>query len=72
MEIEQRIGRIDRIGQNEEKIIRPQLQHARDHRDRHLDRVMDRIGVFEHAIGELEPILDSDWNTWRRSSSTSP
>ena len=26
-----------------------------------IERVMDRIGVFEHAIGELEPILDSRW-----------
>jgi hypothetical protein len=36
------------------------------------ERVHDRIGVFEQTIGELEPILESQWResprvSWRLS-----
>jgi hypothetical protein len=61
MEVEQRIGRIDRIGQVE-KIIGVLNFHTPGTIETDIvERVMERIGVFEHAIGELEPILDAQW-----------
>lgn len=58
MEIEQRIGRIDRIGQTE-----PSVQVAYFHVPGTIEgdivvRVMERIEVFKASIGALEPILD--------------
>lgn len=61
MEVEQRIGRIDRIGQKEEKLAILNFQTPGTIETDIIERVMERIGVFEHAIGELEPILDSGW-----------
>ncbi len=61
MEVEQRIGRIDRIGQTEEKISVLNFHTPGTIETDIIERVMQRIGVFEHAIGELEPILDSRW-----------
>jgi len=61
MEVEQRIGRIDRIGQTEEKLAILNFHTPGTIESDIIERVMDRIGVFEHAIGELEPILDSGW-----------
>lgn len=61
MEIEQRIGRIDRIGQREEKIIIRNFTTPGTIETDILERVLERIGVFEHAIGALEPIIDSSW-----------
>lgn len=61
MEIEQRIGRIDRIGQSEEKIIIINFTTPGTIESDILERVLDRIGVFEHAIGALEPIINSSW-----------
>ena len=61
MEIEQRIGRIDRIGQSEEKIIILNFTTPGTIESDILERVLERIGVFEHAIGALEPIIDSSW-----------
>ena len=59
MEVEQRIGRIDRIGQREEKIVILNFHTPGTIETDIIERVMDRIGVFEHSIGELEPILES-------------
>lgn len=61
MEVEQRIGRIDRIGQEETKIGILNFHTPGTIETDIVERVMDRIGVFEHAIGELEPILDAEW-----------
>ncbi|WP_344133758.1 DEAD/DEAH box helicase [Pedococcus bigeumensis] len=61
MEIEQRIGRIDRIGQREAKIIIINFTTPGTIESEILERVLDRIGVFEHAIGALEPIIESAW-----------
>ncbi len=57
MEVEQRIGRIDRIGQVEPKIHVVNFHTPGTIESDIIARVMDRIGVFERAIGELEPIL---------------
>lgn len=62
MEIEQRIGRIDRIGQREEKIIIVNFATPGTIESDILQRVLDRIGVFERAIGALEPIIDRVWS----------
>jgi superfamily II DNA or RNA helicase len=61
MEVEQRIGRIDRIGQVEKKIGVLNFHTPGTIETDIVERVMERIGVFEHAIGELEPILDAQW-----------
>lgn len=62
MEVEQRIGRIDRIGQRAEKIIVVNFTTPGTIESDILERVLDRIGVFEHAIGALEPIIGSVWS----------
>jgi len=59
MEIEQRIGRIDRIGQKEEKIIILNFHTPGTIETDILERIHSRIGVFQNSIGELEPIIQS-------------
>lgn len=59
MEVEQRIGRLDRIGQQEAKILIINFHTPGTIDSDILHRVMDRIGVFEGSIGELEPIVQS-------------
>ncbi|MDQ0924564.1 superfamily II DNA or RNA helicase [Pseudarthrobacter sp. W1I19] len=57
MEVEQRIGRIDRIGQSSEKILILNFSTPETIETKILERLYKRLGVFEHSIGELEPIL---------------
>jgi ERCC4-related helicase len=57
MEIEQRIGRIDRIGQLEETILVVNFINERTIDERILVRLLDRIQIFESSIGALEPII---------------
>lgn len=57
MEVEQRIGRLDRIGQTAEKIQIWNLWTAGTIEERILKRLYERIGVFERSIGALDPIL---------------
>ena len=59
MELEQRIGRLDRIGQESEKIHIYNLYYEDSIEDRILMRLYDRIGIFENSIGELEDIIES-------------
>lgn len=61
MEIEQRIGRIDRIGQTEQKVVIINFTTPGTIESDILERVLTRIGIFEHAIGALEPIIESIW-----------
>lgn len=61
MEIEQRIGRIDRIGQREQKLAIWNFHTPGTIEETIRERVHQRIGVFEQTIGELEPILESRW-----------
>jgi superfamily II DNA or RNA helicase len=60
MEIEQRIGRIDRIGQREEKILVLNFVNEEAIDSRMMARVLDRIGIFESSIGALEPIIGTN------------
>ncbi len=57
MEVEQRIGRIDRIGQKEKKILIVNFINERTIDDQIMIRLLDRIKIFEDTIGELEPIV---------------
>jgi superfamily II DNA or RNA helicase len=57
MVVEQRIGRLDRLGQKSERIVIRNFSTAGTIEDRVLRRLYDRVGLFEGAIGPLEPIL---------------
>lgn len=57
MVVEQRIGRIDRLGQKSEKIFIHSLASKGTIEDLILARLYERIGIFTNSIGELEPIL---------------
>ena len=59
MEVEQRIGRVDRFGQQEEKIYVLNFHTPGTIETDIIERVHQRIGVFTDSIGELEPILQS-------------
>ncbi|MHA1758774.1 MAG: DEAD/DEAH box helicase [Promethearchaeota archaeon] len=56
MKVEQRIGRIDRIGQDKVPIIK-NLFLKNTIEDRVLQRLLKRIGLYEGTIGTLEPII---------------
>ncbi len=57
MELEQRIGRIDRLGQ-ESPVINIHNLWIRDSiEERILKRLYDRIGIFRQSIGDLEVII---------------
>ncbi len=58
--IEQRIGRIDRIGQKEEIIHIWNLFHADTLDDRVYSRLLDRLGIFQAALGSIESVLGED------------
>jgi len=57
MRVEQRIGRIDRIGQKFDKLHIFNLCIAGSIEDRILNKLYSKLNIFENSIGELEPIL---------------
>lgn len=57
MMVEQRIGRIDRYGQESEAIYIHNLVVDGTVEDRILVRLFERIGIFRESIGDLEVIL---------------
>ncbi|MEU1595118.1 helicase-related protein [Streptomyces sp. NPDC005708] len=57
MRVEQRIGRLDRFGQKNEKIFIFNMQVPGTIETDIFQRLYQRIGVFQDSIGELEPIL---------------
>lgn len=57
MKVEQRIGRLDRIGQKASSIAIWNFLHEGTIDERIYDRLLKRIGIFESALGGLEPIL---------------
>ena len=67
MEVEQRIGRIDRFGQQEEKIHILNFHTPGTIETDIIARVHHRIGVFTSSIGELEPILRAELPNLRRT-----
>jgi superfamily II DNA or RNA helicase len=66
MEIEQRIGRLDRIGQESPVIRIYNFWIEGTIEQRILDRLYARIGIFERSIGELEMILGEELSTIER------
>lgn len=60
MKVEQRIGRIDRIGQSAEKIsiINLLFTNTIDHKIH--ERLYDRLRIFERALGGMEAILGEE------------
>jgi len=60
MEVEQRIGRIDRIGQQQKKILAGYFHVPGTIETDIIERVMLRIEIFRRSIGELEPIVAGD------------
>lgn len=67
MQVEQRIGRLDRFGQQSEKIFILNMHVPGTIESDIFERLYSRIGVFERSIGELEPILRDDLKDITRS-----
>ena len=57
MRIEQRIGRIDRIGQTSPKVLIVNMVYGNTIDDRIYTVLLEKIGIFERAIGGMEVIL---------------
>lgn len=57
MKVEQRIGRLDRLGQRSDVILIFNFAVPGTIEDEILRRLYHRVGLFEGAIGPLEPIL---------------
>jgi superfamily II DNA or RNA helicase len=57
MRIEQRIGRIDRFGQNAEKILVFNFITPGTVEERIFFRCFERLGVFQDTLGDLEEVL---------------
>jgi ERCC4-related helicase len=57
MRIEQRIGRIDRIGQKSPKVTIHTLYYENTVEERVYARCLERIGYFKSTLGHLQPIL---------------
>lgn len=57
MKVEQRIGRIDRIGQQARTISILNLGHAKTIDERIYNRLLNRLGIFEKSLGGMESIL---------------
>ena len=60
MQVEQRIGRLDRFGQKHERIRIFNFYLAESIETRIFQRLYDRIGIFERSIGDLEAILGEE------------
>lgn len=61
MRVEQRIGRLDRFGQKHEKVLILNMHVPGTIESDILERLYNRIGVFQNSIGDLEPILRDDF-----------
>lgn len=60
MVVEQRIGRVDRIGQESPRIVVMNLVVAESVEEMILQRLLNKIGIFEESIGELDPIIGDE------------
>jgi superfamily II DNA or RNA helicase len=60
MKVEQRIGRIDRLGQTSPKITIWNIFYADTIDARIHERLYMRLGIFEYALGGLEAILGDE------------
>jgi len=57
MRVEQRIGRIDRIGQQSERVLIVNLYVRHTIEEDTYDTLRNRIRVFQEVVGPLQPIL---------------
>src|SRR6185437_574565 len=57
MRVEQRIGRIDRLGQKADKILIWNLVHADTIDERIYDRLYERLDLCRQALGDYEDML---------------
>ena len=57
MRIEQRIGRIDRIGQEAKRIFIWNFMYSETIDERVHDRLLARLNIFTHALGSMEGVL---------------
>ncbi|WP_182885189.1 helicase-related protein [Microbispora sp. H10885] len=62
MRVEQRIGRLDRFGQEHDKIFIYNMHVPGTIETDIFQRLYDRIGIFQNSIGELEPILRDNFS----------
>lgn len=60
MRLEQRIGRIDRIGQESDKIFIINMCCSNTVEDQVLDTLYSKINVCEQAIGEIDEVLGEE------------
>lgn len=60
MQVEQRIGRLDRFGQQHERIRIFNFYIESTIESRIFQRLYDRINIFQHSIGDLEAILGEE------------
>jgi len=60
MVVEQRIGRLDRIGQESDRILIFNFSVPGTIEDRILQRLYHRIRIFQESIGDLESILGNE------------
>jgi superfamily II DNA or RNA helicase len=58
MKVEQRIGRIDRIGQQNEEVLVWNYVYDDTVEEDIYERLGERINLFEQAVGPLRPILE--------------
>lgn len=58
--IEQRIGRIDRIGQVESKILIWNLVYEDTLDERVYERLLQRLNIFRQALGNMEELLGAE------------
>lgn len=66
MKVEQRIGRLDRLGQTSSKIAVWNLIHAETIDERIYERLYVRLGIFERTLGGMEAILGARINELTR------
>jgi superfamily II DNA or RNA helicase len=57
MRVEQRIGRIDRLGQRSPKVVVWNLIHDQTIDQRIYQRLLLRLGIFERTLGGLEVVI---------------
>ena len=63
MVVEQRIGRVDRFGQESPKVNINTIVVEESILEDIYERLLNRIGIFRESIGDLEAILDSTMRT---------
>jgi len=68
MRVEQRIGRIDRIGQEFEEVTILNYSYKDTVETDIYERLDTRIGLFENVVGEMQPILSGVSNQIRSAT----